>query len=50
MFLDVKNHNQNVTDLANAKVGETVSDSGMIHNVRATKWGGLIMLRQSGGL
>ena len=50
MFLDVKNHNQNSTDLANAKVGESVSVSGMIHNVRVTKWGGFIVLRKSRGL
>ena len=50
MFLDVKNHNQNSTDLANAKVGESVTVSGMIHNVRVTKWGGFIVLRKSRGL
>ena len=37
MFLDVKNHNQNSTDLANAKVGESVTVSGMIHNVPSTR-------------
>ena len=50
MFLDVTKHNENVTDLANAKVGESVSVSGMIHNVRVTKWGGFIVLRKSRGL
>ena len=50
MFLDIKNHNANVTDLANAKVGESVTVSGMIHNVRVTKWGGFIVLRKSRGL
>ncbi|MBR4706391.1 MAG: hypothetical protein IKP02_12570, partial [Paludibacteraceae bacterium] len=50
MFLDVNSHKQNVTDLANCKVGESVSVSGMIHNVRVTKWGGFIVLRKSRGL
>ena len=50
MFLNVNQHNENVTDLANAKVGESVSVSGMIHNVRVTKWGGFIVLRKSRGL
>ena len=50
MFLDATKHNENVTDLANAKVGESVSVSGMIHNVRVTKWGGFIVLRKSRGL
>ena len=50
MFLDVKNHNPEGSDLANAKVGESVSVSGMIHNVRVTKWGGFIVLRKSRGL
>lgn len=49
MFLNVKNHNS-VTELANAKVGESVTVSGMIHNVRVTKWGGFIVLRKSRGL
>ena len=50
MFLDATKHNENVTDLANCKVGESVSVSGMIHNVRVTKWGGFIVLRKSRGL
>ena len=50
MFLDIKNHNANGSDLANCKVGESVSVSGMIHNVRVTKWGGFIVLRKSRGL
>ena len=50
MFLDATKHNENVTDLANAKVGESVTVSGMIHNVRVTKWGGFIVLRKSRGL
>ena len=50
MFLNVNQHNENVTDLANCKVGESVSVSGMIHNVRVTKWGGFIVLRKSRGL
>ena len=50
MFLDVNSHKQNVRDLANCKVGESVSVSGMIHNVRVTKWGGFIVLRKSRGL
>ena len=49
MFLNIKNHNS-VTELANAKVGESVTVSGMIHNVRVTKWGGFIVLRKSRGL
>lgn len=50
MFLNVKNHNSNGTELANCKVGESVTVSGMIHNVRVTKWGGFIVLRKSRGL
>jgi aspartyl/asparaginyl-tRNA synthetase len=50
MFLNVNSHNENSTDLANCKVGESVTVSGMIHNVRVTKWGGFIVLRKSRGL
>lgn len=50
MFLNVNQQNNSVTELANAKVGESVIVSGMIHNVRVTKWGGFIVLRKSRGL
>ena len=44
-------HDINTTDnLAGAKAGEIVTVSGMIHNVRVTKWGGFIILRKACGL
>jgi nondiscriminating aspartyl-tRNA synthetase len=44
-------HEINTTDnLAGAKAGEIVTVSGMIHNVRVTKWGGFIILRKACGL
>ena len=39
-----------VDNLAGAKAGEVVTVSGMIHNVRVTKWGGFIILRKACGL
>ena len=41
---------QTVDNLAGAKAGEVVTVSGMIHNVRVTKWGGFIILRKACGL
>lgn len=34
----------------NAQVGDVVTVSGMIHNVRVTKWGGFVILRKAHGL
>lgn len=39
-----------LTNLNNAHTGDLVEVSGMIHNVRVTKWGGFIILRKSRGL
>lgn len=39
-----------ITNLNNAKAGDLVEVSGMVHNVRVTKWGGFIVLRKSRGL
>ena len=39
-----------ITNLNNAKAGDLVEVSGMVHNVRVTKWGGFIILRKSRGL
>ena len=50
MFLDVNNHQPQGVTIDNCKVGEQVTVSGMIHNVRVTKWGGFIVLRKSRGL
>ena len=38
------------TNLNNAKTGDLVEVSGMVHNVRVTKWGGFVMLRKARGL
>ena len=37
-------------NINNAKPGDLVEVSGMVHNVRVTKWGGFIILRKSRGL
>lgn len=37
-------------NINNAHTGDLVEVSGMIHNVRVTKWGGFIILRKSRGL
>ena len=50
MFLDVNNHQPQGITIDNCKVGDSVTVSGMIHNVRVTKWGGFIVLRKSRGL
>ena len=39
-----------ITNLNNTKAGDLVEVSGMVHNVRVTKWGGFIILRKSRGL
>ncbi len=39
-----------IQNLNNAKPGDLVEVSGMVHNVRVTKWGGFIILRKSRGL
>ena len=39
-----------ITNLNNAKAGDLVEVSGMVHNVRVTKWGGFLILRKSRGL
>ena len=38
------------TNLNNAKTGDLVEVSGMVHNVRVTKWGGFVILRKARGL
>ena len=50
MFLDIEKHNETGITIDNCKVGDSVTVSGMIHNVRVTKWGGFIVLRKSRGL
>lgn len=50
MLLDLTQHNAAKTTIDNCKPGDTVVVSGMIHNVRITKWGGFIILRKSRGL
>ncbi len=37
-------------DINKAQPGDLVEVSGMVHNVRVTKWGGFIILRKSRGL
>ena len=37
MFLDVNNHQPQGITIDNCKVGDSVTVSGMIHNVRVTK-------------
>ena len=37
-------------NINNAKPGDLVEVSGMVHNVRVTKWGGFIILRKARGL
>ena len=37
-------------NINNAKPGDLIEVSGMVHNVRVTKWGGFIILRKSCGL
>ncbi|MBQ9522308.1 MAG: aspartate--tRNA(Asn) ligase [Paludibacteraceae bacterium] len=39
-----------MTNLNNVHAGDLVEVSGMVHNVRVTKWGGFIILRKSRGL
>ncbi len=39
-----------MTNLNNAKAGDFVEVSGMVHNVRVTKWGGFLILRKAQGL
>ena len=39
-----------INSLTNAKAGDFVEVSGMVHNVRVTKWGGFLILRKSRGL
>ena len=39
-----------MNSLTNAKAGDFVEVSGMVHNVRVTKWGGFLILRKSRGL
>lgn len=39
-----------ITNLNNAHTGDLVEVSGMVHNVRVTKWGGFLILRKSRGL
>ena len=50
MFLDATKHQPQGVTIDNCKVGDTVTVSWMIHNVRVTKWGGFIVLRKSRGL
>ena len=50
MLLDLTQHNAAKTTIDNCKPGDTVVVSGMIQNVRITKWGGFIILRKSRGL
>ena len=50
MLLDLTQHKPAGVTIDNCKAGDTVTVSGMIHNVRVTKWGGFIILRKSRGL
>ena len=50
MLLDLTQHKPSGVTIDNCKAGDMVTVSGMIHNVRVTKWGGFIILRKSRGL